>query len=344
MHEESPLLEAAPEEAPWPADGPLVDAFARSKRKLRLSLTDRCNFRCGYCMPANPVWKPRDALLSFAELERLASVFVRRLGIEAIRLTGGEPLMRRDCIELISRLNALRARGLERISLTTNGTLLARYAEPLRAAGLDDVNVSLDSIEPARFRRLTGGGELTPVLEGILAARDAGLDVKANAVVIRGDNEDDVVALAEWSLRERVALRYIEFMPLDGRGQWRAERVVGEEEILARLRTRFEVEPLPRTREPAAYYRLAHEHRIGIIPTVSNPFCSSCDRVRVTSVGELYPCLFSPQGIDLRATLRSASDDLLEQRIRGALWGKGRGFLESAGYVSRPISMHGLGG
>lgn len=335
----------ADDQAPaWPRDGVLVDRFGRSKRKLRLSLTDRCNFRCGYCMPDQPVWQPKSELLSLEELQRLASLCVERLGIEQIRLTGGEPLLRRDVVKLTAALDELRGNGLKRLALTSNGTLLDRYARPLAGAGLQDVNVSLDSLDPARFAQLTGGGELGPVLMGIEAARAAGLEVKVNAVIVRGQNEDDVVPLARWAAAEGIALRFIEFMPLDGRGDWQPARVVPEREMVNRLERHFSVEVLPRSREPATYYLLDGRHRLGIISTVSQPFCGSCDRVRVTATGQLFPCLFSPVSTDLKAALRGGRPGELEQRIRGAIWHKGRGFVESAGYVERQISMHGLGG
>ncbi len=328
-----------------PATGPLVDRFERSKHKLRLSLTDRCNFRCHYCMPEDPEWLPREQLLSFEEFERVSRVFITRLGIDRIRLTGGEPLMRRGVSGFVGQLNGLRELGLERISMTSNGVPLRRHAADLAAAGLDDINISIDSIDPERFRRMTGGGELDTVLAGIRAARNAGLGMKLNAVVIRGDNEDDIVPLTEWAMGEGVPLRFIEFMPLDARGGWQPQRVVPEREIIDRLAERHSVEATPRTREPATYYRVDGAYSLGVISTVSNPFCATCDRVRVTATGEIYPCLFSPMNTDLKTPLRDgASDDDLEHVIRGAVWRKGKGFAESAGYVQRAITMHGLGG
>ncbi|EAR22152.1 GTP 3',8-cyclase MoaA [Nitrococcus mobilis] len=323
----------------------LVDRFGRSKRKLRLSLTDRCNFRCGYCMPEDPEWTPRHELLSFEELLGIAQLFVSRMGVTNIRLTGGEPLVRRGVPAFIERLNELRPLGLERISMTSNASLLDRHAAALVKAGLDDVNISIDSIDPERFRQMTGGGELEPVLRGIRATRDAGLSMKLNAVAIRGENEDDVVPLTQWAMGEGISLRFIEFMPLDARGGWQPNKVFTEDEIITALKQHFIVEQLPRTREPATYYRMDGDYRLGIISTISNPFCGSCDRVRVTSTGEIYPCLFSPVCTDLKTPLRSgASREELEQTIRGAVWRKGRGFVESRGYVERAISMHGLGG
>ncbi|RFA29956.1 GTP 3',8-cyclase MoaA [Alkalilimnicola ehrlichii] len=340
----SPALSALQQAGGPVNSGPLVDRFGRSKKKLRLSLTDRCNFRCGYCMPADPVWRPKDEILSLDELTALAELFVERLGIEQIRLTGGEPLLRRDILRLVEALDTLRSKGLRRISLTTNGTLLARYAQSLKQYGIDDVNVSLDSLSPQRFAAMTGGGQIGPVLDGILAARDAGLSIKLNSVVIKGENEDEVVPLTEWAMGENIPLRFIEFMPLDGRGAWRPERVVTEAEILNRIRALHRAALLPRTREPATRYLIDDHYPLGIISTVSNPFCASCDRVRVTAGGELYPCLFSPVCSDLKPCLREGSPTQLEQRIRGAIWQKGRGFSVTSAAVARPISMHGLGG
>lgn len=323
----------------------LLDQFGRSKRKLRLSLTDRCNFRCGYCMPDNPVWKPKDEILSYEELYRLAALCVERMGIDALRLTGGEPLMRRDVPRFVDRLDRLRDRGLRRISMTTNGVLLNRHADALADAGLDDLNVSIDSLDPQRFSELTGGGAIEAVLTGIRRASRAGLPMKLNCVAMRGVNEEDLIPLTRWAYDEGVPLRFIEFMPLDGRGIWQPDKVVPEREIIDRVAEHFAVRALPRTREPATYYELDGRYRIGVISTVSNPFCGSCDRVRITATGELYPCLFSPFSRDLKGPLRNGeSDSALEALIRGTVWKKGKGFVESSGYVSRQISMHGLGG
>lgn len=326
-------------------EGPLLDSFGRSKRKLRLSLTDRCNFRCGYCMPEEPEWLPRHQLLSYEELFQVSRLFVERLGITNIRLTGGEPLVRRNVPGFVEQLNALRPLGLKRVSLTTNAALLTRHAPALAEAGLDDVNISIDSLDPDRFRAMTGGGELATVLDGIRAARDAGIATKLNAVVIKGENEDDVLPLARWARDEGVPLRYIEFMPLDARGGWQPGKVVPEADIVSALEHDFSVVPQPRTREPATYYTLNGDYSVGIISTVSNPFCSSCDRVRVTAQGEIYPCLFSPGCTDLKTPLRDgAGDEDLLAVIRGAVWRKDAGFVVNRGYVERGITMHALGG
>lgn len=323
----------------------ITDRRGRTKRKLRLSLTDRCNFRCAYCMPETPAWAPREQLLSRQELVRLTSLFVRRLGIRQLRLTGGEPLLRPDLADCITELGHLRQHGLERISLTTNGSLLARRAISLRQAGLDDLNVSLDALQPERFHALSGGrGDVAEVIAGIEAARKAGLATKINCVVVRDYNEDQILPLARWASAQAVPLRFIEFMPLDGHGNWSHSRVVPEAEILDILRPHFALQALPRDSDPATYYSLGGDYRIGIISTISNPFCGTCDRLRLTATGELYACLFSSQGRDLRLPLRAGeTDDTIETVIRGHVWNKEAGYA-ATGYVERPISMHALGG
>lgn len=323
------------------------DQFGRVKRKLRISVTDRCNFRCAYCMPEQPEWKPREQILTFEELVHLSRVFVERLGIQQIRLTGGEPLLRKGIEKLVARLKELQPYGLQRLSLTTNGVLLRRLACSLRAAGLADVNISLDAVDPEKFRQITGGGELQPVLEGIEAAREAGLEVKVNAVLIRGLNEDQILPLAQWAYEQSLPLRYIEFMPLDGRGFWQPERVVTEQEILQCLSQRFEITPLPnRGAEPATYYRLNGSGLVGIIPSVSNPFCAACDRLRLTADGTLLTCLFSVQGCDLRTPLRQGAEEAsLEALIREAVYKKEAGFVALRRRSSiRHLPMHAIGG
>lgn len=330
--------------SPPPQTGPLADARGRVKRKLRLSLTDRCNLRCLYCMPEHPQWLPKAELLRQEELLTLASLFVADLGIADIRLTGGEPLLRRDLVPIVELLNTLRPLGLQRIALTSNGVLLARHAAALKAAGLDDLNISLDVRTPERFRALTGG-EVQPVLEGIDAARAAGLAVKLNSVVIRGYNEAEVLPLADWALAEGLTLRYIEFMPLDGRGFWHHSKVVSEDEIIATLRTGHALQRLPRGEDPATYYQTEDGQRIGVISTVSRPFCTSCDRVRLTATGTLFPCLFSETGPDLRSPLRAgASAQTLQALVRDGIWQKEAGYIAKPGYVERPLTMHAVGG
>ena len=274
----------------------------------------------------------------------MARLFVARLGISEIRLTGGEPLLRAEITQITAALDALRAEGLERLALTSNGVRLDRLAAPLRAAGLDDLNVSLDAVTPQGFARLTGG-ELAPVLRGIDAARAAGLPVKINSVILRGHNEDEVLPLVRWALAEHLPLRFIEFMPLDGRGYWNAERVVREDEILAQLAPHYTIEAEAPSDDPAHYFRIDGRYALGMISTVSKPFCRRCDRVRVSATGRLYSCLFSADGPDLRTMLREgADDDAIEARMRAHVWHKEAGYAERPGYVERPITMHVMGG
>jgi cyclic pyranopterin phosphate synthase len=322
---------------------PLIDRHGRTKRKLRISLTDRCNFRCTYCMPENPDWLPRASLLTRAEIVRLAGLFVDQ-GIDQIRLTGGEPLLRRDLLECVRDISALRERGLQRLSMTTNASRIAPKAHALVAAGVDDFNVSLDAVDPATFRRLTLR-EIAPVLDGIDALVDAGARVKLNAVVIRGDNEKDIVPLLEWAMLRKLPLRYIEYMPLDAPGHWKRDAVVSEAEILAAIRERHEVEDQPRGHDPATPYLVDGHYPLGIISTVSNPFCSTCDRLRITATGELFTCLFSPLGTPLGAGMREGiADDVLAEQVRRAVWLKDAGYASRPGPVDRPLTMHAMGG
>ncbi len=335
---------ATPQTAPLAPIRALADSRGRIKRKLRLSLTDRCNLRCLYCMPEHPRWLPRSELLSRGEIFELVELFVRELGITELRLTGGEPLLRGDVIEIVRDLGKLRAHGLERIAMTSNGGLLPRLALPLRAAGLDDLNISLDAIEAEAFRRLTRG-DIAPVLAGIAAAQDAGIPLKLNCVVVRDYNEDQVLPLAQWARAAGVPLRYIEFMPLDGRGGWSRDRVVTEAEILARLAPLGAARPLPRGADPASYYLLADGYRYGVISTISKPFCTRCDRLRLDARGSLYTCLFSAQGHDLRGPLRGLDEaGALAALVRASVWNKPAGYAAQPGYVERPITMHHLGG
>ncbi len=333
-----------------PKFGTLRDARGRHKRKLRLSLTDRCNLQCLYCMPEHPKWLPRDQILRRDELVRLVRLFVTELGIREIRLTGGEPLLRRDVVDIVAELDSLRALGLERIAMTSNAVRLEPVARALKDAGLDDLNVSIDSITPERFHAMTRG-QVAPVLRGISAAREAGIQVKLNSVVIRGYNEDEVLPLVRWAYAEKLSLRFIEFMPLDGRGFWTQEKVIRQDEILGQVAGEFSVRALPRTAEPAEYFVLVPrdgegEFRLGVIPTISRPFCSTCDRVRLSAIGELYSCLFSEKGRDLKTPLRAGEDDaVLTQAIRDHVWHKEAGYAaRPQGYVERAVTMHRLGG
>lgn len=338
------MKDATTSEPASPARPPLIDRFGRIKKKLRLSLTDRCNYRCLYCMPECPVWKPRADILRFEELHALVGLFTGQFGIEQVRITGGEPLMRKGAAGFVEMLQSARPAGLRRVSLSTNGAMLSRAAAPLAAAGLDDVNVSLDALSPEVFSRMTGGGRVRDVLRGIESARRAGLRVKINAVVIRGLNQEQVVPLTEWAVAEDLPLRFIEFMPLDGRGFWSEDKVVAEKEILASVSERFDVSALPRTNDPASYYLLDSRFQLGIIATVSNPFCASCDRVRLTADGRLFSCLFASTGVDLREALRAGRFDALDSLVRDAIWNKPPGFIERRNRGRAEVSMNVLGG
>lgn len=321
----------------------LIDQHGRRKRKLRISLTDRCNFRCRYCMPEQPQWLPKAQILTIEEIAQLARIMVLD-GVTHIRLTGGEPLLRRGLVDCVSEINLLRPLGLQRISMTSNASLLASRAVELRAAGLDDLNISLDSVDPATFLHMTGR-ELQPVIDGIDAAHAAGLPIKLNSVLLREDNGDQIVALVRWARARGLPLRFIEYMPLDAPGRWQREQVVSEAEILEALRGSFAVEAQARNNDPATRYRLDDDYEIGIISTVSNPFCASCDRLRITATGELYTCLFAPRGTSLRELLRSGvGDDAMLDVIRDAVWHKDRGYVARQGPVERPVTMHAMGG
>ena len=328
----------------------LTDTHGRTKRKLRLSLTDRCQFRCQYCMPETPKWLPRDEILRQEEIIKLATLAVTELGITHIRLTGGEPLLRKDVVEITQGIAALKSQGLEKLSMTSNAARLDEFAAPLKAAGLDDINISLDAIEPELFQRLTKS-QLQPVLDGIDAAKAAGLPVKVNAVLMQGQNQDQILPMLAWAAEQQIELRFIEFMPLDSGQQWDESKVVTESEILQVVRSRYQVSQLPKGHEPATRYQLSSSNRdqpdqvFGIIPTISHAFCGSCDRIRITAKGEVFACLFAQTGTSLLPLLRGGhSDSELLAAISGDVKTKHRGYIDHPGYVERPITMHAMGG
>ena len=298
----------------------LQDRLGRTLRDLRISVTDRCNLRCTYCMPAEVfgpdyAFLPRSEILTFEEIERLARVFVRA-GVRKLRLTGGEPLLRRDLPVLVAELRAIP--GVDDIALTTNGLLLPRVAAPLREAGLDRVTVSLDALDPGVFGRMNGLGVAPErVLEGIEAAVSVGLGVKINTVVQRGVNDEQIRAL--WDhFRGRHIVRFIEFMDVGNHNGWSMEHVVPSREVLDRLGGDFEPVNANYHGEVAARYRDGEGHELGLISSVTAPFCGDCSRARLSAQGTLYTCLFAGQGHDLRASLRSGAsdDDLYEQLTR----------------------------
>ena len=286
----------------------LVDTFGRVHRDLRISVTDRCNFRCTYCMSEEGMqWLPREEVLTFEEIERVARVMVQRFGIRSIRLTGGEPTVRAHLPLLIAKLAPL---GAE-LSLTTNGATLGAVAADLRHAGLHRINISLDSLRADRFAELTRRDELPRVLDGIAAATAAGFDpVKLNVVAMRGVNDDEVVDFAAFGRRHGVVVRFIEFMPLDADQRWTRDSVLTQAEIVAAIHEVFPVEAVVRGSEPAERFRyLDGGGEVGVIPSVTRPFCESCDRVRLTSEGGLRNCLFAVDEVDLRAILRGGGTD-----------------------------------
>lgn len=288
----------------------LVDGFGRIHRDLRVSLTDRCNLRCTYCMPAEGLpWIPSEELLTVDELVRVIEVGTR-LGIREVRLTGGEPLLRPDIVDLVRRICSLPARP--EVSLTTNGLALARLAQPLADAGLTRVNVSLDTLRPERFTTIARRDRLSDVLAGLRAARAAGLaPVKVNAVLLRGVNDDEAVDLVRFALDAGLEMRFIEQMPLDAQGRWRRADMVTADEILTSLRSAFTLTPLG-DRQSAPAERWCADGRtppIGVIASVTRPFCSDCDRLRLTADGQLRACLFARGETDLRTLIRSGGDN-----------------------------------
>ena len=271
---------------------PLVDSFGRVHRDLRISVTDRCNFRCVYCMPEEGMdWIPREEMLTFEEIERIARVLVERFDFDSIRLTGGEPTVRARLPVLVAKLAAL---GVD-LAMTTNGATLGLMADDLAAAGLRRINISIDSLRADRFRELTRRDALTEVLEGIDAAVAAGFDpVKVNVVLMRGVNDDEIVDFAGFGRDKGVHVRFIEFMPLDADGAWTADQVVSRDEIVATIGAEYPLEAVTRDHDPAERHRyLDGRGEIGVIPSVTDAFCGSCDRVRLTAEGGLRNCLFA---------------------------------------------------
>jgi cyclic pyranopterin phosphate synthase len=330
----------------------LVDPFGRTVRDLRISITDRCNFRCSYCMPAEGmIWLPRDELLSFEEIERVARVLVERFGVNGLRLTGGEPTVRAHLPVLVEKLGRLRlADGTKPdLSITTNGATFALLAHELRAAGLDRVNVSLDSLQRERFAAMTRRDELHRVLDGIAAAQDAGFaPVKINVVLQRGVNDDEVLDFATFGRERGVAVRFIEFMPLDASGAWRADDVVSEDEIVATIAAAYPLEPVEgRGAEPAQRWRYRDgAGDVGVISSVTKPFCSACDRVRLTAEGMFRTCLFETREFDLRAIIRGGgSDDDVAAEVERAVGTKWAGHAIGRVEFRRPNrSMSQIGG
>ena len=327
----------------------LADSYGRVATDLRISLTDRCNLRCTYCMPGDGLdWLPKPELLTDDEVVRLVRIGVELLGITEVRFTGGEPLLRRNLVDIVARTAALRPRP--EISLTTNGIGLDRLADPLHAAGLDRINVSLDTLRPQTFRGLARRDRLGDVLAGLSAAAATGLaPVKVNTVLMRGLNDDEAVPLARFCLERGYQIRFIEQMPLDAQHGWRRDNMVTADEILAALSAEFLLipdDPAARGSAPAEVFLVdGGPARIGVIGSVTRPFCGSCDRVRLTADGQVRNCLFATTESDLRGALRAGASDaeiagLWRQAVASKLPGHGindPGFLQPA----RPMSAIG---
>jgi cyclic pyranopterin phosphate synthase len=327
---------------------PLVDRFGRVASDLRISITDRCNFRCRYCMPPEGLpWLPKNEILSYEEIEGLARILVES-GVRSIKVTGGEPLVRRDVDVLVRMIRAL-GKDLD-ISVTTNGYLLAQQAEKLADAGLDRVTVSCDSLVKHRFAEMTLRDALDQVMEGLEVAARVGLTpIKINTVVIRGHNEDEVLDFASLVRSTGYDVRFIEYMPLDAQDQWNAEGVVPGAEIIGRIAAEYPLIPDTDDQpEPATPYRFADgaPGRIGVIPSVTDPFCDTCNRLRLTADGQLRACLFSLEETDLRGPLRAgASDDELAELARTCVAAKWAGHrIGKDDFVKPARSMSMIGG
>jgi GTP 3',8-cyclase len=327
----------------------LIDSFARNAIKLRISVTDRCNMRCVYCMPTNNnEWFEQNDILAYDEIVRLASILVR-LGIEKIRITGGEPLVRPKLEDLIRKLSNLD--GIKSISMTTNGLFLRDKVMQLRDAGLGSVNVSLDTFKENRFKAITGVQGLDNVVSAMYAAEYAGLEVKVNTVIIRGWNDDEIVDFAKFARGTGYTVRFIEFMPLDGTGIWEPNLVVSKSETIQRINEDLkELKPLyNKNSEPATLYSFVDgKGTLGFIPSITEPFCENCDRMRITAVGRLLTCLYENPGHDLKALLRSGkSDDYITTYILECIKKKPEGIISKIRAKKlRPTLnlMHRIGG
>ena len=328
----------------------LKDSYGRAIRDLRVSLTDRCNFRCFYCLPhGEPPIAPKEQMLSYEEIEYVCDIFVS-LGIEKIRLTGGEPMMRRDIETIIEKLSLLKPR-LQDLAMTTNGYFLPGRAEGLKAAGLDRITISIDSLKREVFQKMTGVDVIDRVLEGINAAKEAGLvPIKINAVVVRGHNEDEVVDFAAFAREHAVSMRFIEYMPLDSGHDWSREDVVTGREIRERINEEFLLVPskVRRGSETSARYRFADgaPGEIGIIAPVSEPFCGACSRIRLTADGQIRTCLFSTVEHSLRDVVRNGASrtEIVEYIESVVLRKEPRHYINDPEFVQPSRTMSFIGG
>lgn len=337
----------------------LIDPFGRTVRDLRISITDRCNFRCTYCMPEEGMaWLDRKEILSFEEIHRLAQICVERFDVDSLRLTGGEPTVRAHLPVLVEKLaklrvpktaNSLLAGKNVDLAMTTNGATLRLIADELRSAGLSRINISLDTLQQEKFLKITRRDHLSNVLDGIDAAVHAGFaPVKVNAVIQRGVNDDEIIALANFGREKQIEIRFIEFMPLDAQGQWQRNDVVGQDEIVATINGVYPLEQVAsRGAAPADRWRyLDGGGTVGVIPSVTKPFCGDCDRVRLTAEGQFRTCLFSTTEFDLREMLRGgATDDALAAEIKRAVGTKWAGHaIGNVTFVRPKRSMSQIGG
>jgi len=325
----------------------LIDTYGRVHRNLRVSLTDRCNLRCTYCMPNDfAAWLPSDHQLTTDELVRVIDIAVKE-GINEVRLTGGEPLLRPDIVEIVARINAIE--NAPTLTMTTNALTLEKVAKPLADAGLTRINISLDTLERDRFKLMTHRDRIDDVFAGIKAAQDAGINpIKINAVLLKGLNADEAPALLDWALTNNLALRFIEQMPLDAGGIWERSSLVTADDIYADLSQKFELTPCDgRGSSPAEeFFVNGGPATVGIIGSVTRPFCGACDRLRLTSDGQLRSCLFSLEEMDLRIAMRSgASDEDIAQRFRKTVAGKlpGHG-INNPKFIQPQRPMSAIGG
>jgi GTP 3',8-cyclase len=331
---------------PMPTSGPLIDTYARLHDNLRISVTDRCNLRCTYCMPEDVTFLPKEDLLTFEEIAQ----FVRAaasVGVSKVRLTGGEPLLRRDLDKLVEMLVDIP--GLADVGLTTNGLLLKSQATQLRAAGLKRLNVSLDTLDSERFRELSRRDGLHAVLDGLEEAKSVGFEqIKINAVAIRGLTEPDVVPLGRYCRENGFDLRFIEYMPI-GAEAWERRKVLSARDILVQLETAFGSLATPTDHDPhapALEYAYADGGRVGIIASVTRPFCKQCNRLRITADGKFRNCLFALDEADIKPLLRPKADlPAIEKTVRRAVWDKWEGHeINTARFVKPTRTMHAIGG
>ena len=323
----------------------LVDTFGRVHRDLRIAVTDRCNFRCQYCMTEEGMeWMPREGLLTFEEIERIAKLAVDRYNVDSIRLTGGEPTVRAHLSRLVEKLAALNVD----LAMTTNGVSLPLVAQDLKDAGLKRLNISLDSLHQDRFLELTRRDDLDRVLAGIDAAIDAGFSpVKINVVLMNGINDDEIVDFARFGRDKGVMVRFIEFMPLDADEQWGHHRVVPLQRVIDEINEEFPIEPIARTSAPATRYRyLDGQGEVGVIATITEKFCDTCDRIRLTADGQFRNCLFAVTDYNLRDAIRGgASDDDLAKIIEGAVHDKWAGHgIDTVHFIRPKRNMSQIGG